>query len=283
MRRVAWLTVVSSLVAVAFTAASACSKAEGDPVDGGTDAAGEVDAPPAHECPPPAMREPVEITCDGVDNDCNGTIDDVANPPPWYRDGDGDGVGGGAAARFQCGQPDGFTSTDGDCNDGDPTVLPGHAEWCDGVDNDCDPGTGENCGTAQCTPLVRDGHRYLVCKAKQNWATARATCEANGFQLAKMDDDAENTWLRTNANPIESGQLWLGGTDQGTEDMWLWTDGIQFWQGRANGGAVDGHFAKWSNGEPNNDNEEDCLELVGDGRWNDRRCTDSNAFACERY
>ncbi|MBM4321665.1 MAG: DUF547 domain-containing protein, partial [Deltaproteobacteria bacterium] len=33
-------------------------------------------------CPPPAGYESPEQSCDGLDNDCNGLIDDVALPPP---------------------------------------------------------------------------------------------------------------------------------------------------------------------------------------------------------
>ena len=32
---------------------------------------------------------------------------------------------------------DGYTETDGDCNDIDPNIFPGAVETCDGLDNDC--------------------------------------------------------------------------------------------------------------------------------------------------
>ncbi|MCP4122421.1 MAG: hypothetical protein GY751_11760, partial [Bacteroidetes bacterium] len=53
--------------------------------------------------------------CDGVDNDCDGSVDEGF-------DGDGDG----------------YTTCGGDCNDGDDSTNPGATEICDGVDNDCD-------------------------------------------------------------------------------------------------------------------------------------------------
>jgi hypothetical protein len=51
---------------------------------------------------------------------------------------------------------DGFSVCDGDCNDNDPNVNPGHAECADGKDNDCDKMTDEGVAPLQCYP---DGDR----------------------------------------------------------------------------------------------------------------------------
>ena len=52
--------------------------------------------------------------CDGVDNNCNGQIDEG-----FDQDGDG------------------FTTCQGDCNDVNPLINPNAVEVCDGVDNNC--------------------------------------------------------------------------------------------------------------------------------------------------
>src|SRR4051812_32980626 len=39
---------------------------------------------------------------------------------------------------------DGYTPSDGDCDDSNPAVNPGTAEICDGVDNNCDGDIDEN-------------------------------------------------------------------------------------------------------------------------------------------
>ena len=75
--------------------------------------------------------------CDGVDEDCDGTVDDGAvDMATWYLDGDGDGYGG-AATSIACTQPSGHLATSTDCADADATIHPGAAEWCNGVDDDC--------------------------------------------------------------------------------------------------------------------------------------------------
>lgn len=42
---------------------------------------------------------------------------------------------------------DGYTASQGDCDDANGTVYPGAPEYCDGLDNDCDPATGDQCST----------------------------------------------------------------------------------------------------------------------------------------
>jgi len=82
----------------------------------------------------------VDDTCDLIDNDCNGIIDDAvadADLPIWYVDGDGDSFGDTRIQVRQCVMPAGFTADSTDCDDTDPSVQPGASEQCDGLDTDC--------------------------------------------------------------------------------------------------------------------------------------------------
>ena len=79
--------------------------------------------------------------CDGEDNDCDGAIDDEL--PTWYADDDQDGVGDGNRSESTCSPPEGWVTTAGDCDDGDPWVHPGAFERCNGLDDDCDGGADD--------------------------------------------------------------------------------------------------------------------------------------------
>ncbi|MCB9795760.1 MAG: putative metal-binding motif-containing protein [Alphaproteobacteria bacterium] len=76
--------------------------------------------------------------CDEVDNDCDGEADEDLLLT-FFLDADGDGHGDAASPTEACGPPEGYVSSDNDCDDTDPSVSPSQPEVCgDGVDNDCD-------------------------------------------------------------------------------------------------------------------------------------------------
>ncbi len=78
--------------------------------------------------------------CDGIDNDCDGEIDESSPlPPRWFADADEDGWGSDSSFVDQC-EPDGIfvVAEAGDCDDEDALVHPGAADLCNGIDDDCD-------------------------------------------------------------------------------------------------------------------------------------------------
>jgi len=80
-------------------------------------------------------------SCDGVDTDCDGTLDedDAVDAPTWYEDADNDGYGDPASMDVACSAPPGYVGNGEDCDDGTAAVNPGLAENpCDHLDNDCD-------------------------------------------------------------------------------------------------------------------------------------------------
>jgi hypothetical protein len=80
-------------------------------------------------------------SCNDIDDDCDGTIDedDASDALTWYADDDSDGYGDAADSTNACTEPSGYVSDDTDCDDTEATTHPGADEICeDSVDNDCD-------------------------------------------------------------------------------------------------------------------------------------------------
>ncbi|HJL20015.1 MAG TPA: MopE-related protein [Sandaracinaceae bacterium LLY-WYZ-13_1] len=132
-----------------------CTMNECDPTDGCMnpliDEDGDGHAPDSLSCGDdcddgdPDRFEGAEELCDGIDNDCNGIMDDGA--PTWYVDCDGDGFAvdtTGATPEPSCDPPSsppagcsggGWTSVrptsleNTDCNDGNDDVFPGQTTY----------------------------------------------------------------------------------------------------------------------------------------------------------
>ena len=119
-----------------------------------------------------------EEVCDGLDNDCDGTTDDI---PGYWPDEDGDGFGTTGEPVSVCApMPEGYAPNEADCDDGDPTVNPDAPELClDGVDNDCD-------GLLSCVTLdIEDEETADACSVTwqmrnsegTDWSTPCAGCD----------------------------------------------------------------------------------------------------------
>ena len=83
--------------------------------------------------------------CDGVDNNCDGQIDEGITTSTYYEDLDGDGFG--SSNSIQSCLPIGSFNTlnTGDCLDNNDQAYPGAAEICgNGLDDNCDGFTDEN-------------------------------------------------------------------------------------------------------------------------------------------
>ncbi len=89
-----------------------------------------------------AAVSPAEAeVCNGIDDNCDGEVDEsgALGERESYSDFDGDGYGAVVGTTVVgCDVPDGFADNTDDCDDTEPLSYPDADELCDGLDNDCD-------------------------------------------------------------------------------------------------------------------------------------------------
>lgn len=140
-----------------------------------------------------AIRPNAPEVCNGVDDDCDGAIDDGTVNQDWWPDGDGDGYGNGAvAAESSCAQPPGKVSNSGDCDDSLASVRPGATETCDQRDEDCDGAIDEGLATLPYYP-DSDGDGFGAATA-----TAEHACSPISGKVSDATDCDDG---RASVNP----------------------------------------------------------------------------------
>ncbi|XP_037680389.1 CD209 antigen-like protein E isoform X2 [Choloepus didactylus] len=112
------------------------------------------------------------------------------------------------------------------------------------------------------------GTCYFFSKTKGIWKFSVSACEKMGAQLVIVDNAEKQTFLRF-WNVRENTRTWLGLSDHHNEGSWHWVDNSSL------------QLSFWLEGEPNNHENEDCVELTNDG-WNDNKCTVENFWICEK-
>ncbi len=106
----------------------------------------------------PAIHPNANEVCNGVDDNCNGQIDEACPQPEvcdgkdndldgvidngvlmnFYKDADADAFGNLNVLQQACQPPAKYVVDSSDCDDTNVNVKPGANEVCDKIDNDCD-------------------------------------------------------------------------------------------------------------------------------------------------
>ena len=158
-----------------------------------------------------------EICGDGVDNNCDGVIDDEgAGAVTWYVDGDGDGYG--VDEVVSCAKPDGAVADGGDCNDGNVDVHPGAAERCDGLDQDCDDKVDEGLDAVVQYPDA-DGDGY------GDDAVSETRCVSAGDAWAVEGGDCDDAEAAVNPSATEAPYDGVDADCDGSDDFDVDGDG----------------------------------------------------------
>lgn len=134
----------------------------------------------------PAVHPGVTEVCDGIDNDCNGLIDDATSLTSFYSDADADGYGNPDAVvtALGCVPPTGYVLNSLDCDDSNPAIRPYVMESCNGIDDNCnglvDDGPSLN-GTLYYPDRDNDGFGdidggALLCSLQPGWCLDATDC-----------------------------------------------------------------------------------------------------------
>jgi len=109
-----------------------------------------------------------------------------------------------------------------------------------------------------------NGHSYYRSTGTANWQTAKSNCANMGGHLVTITTSGEQAFI---FGLWPSG--WIGLTDEVTEGTWKWVTGETY------------SYTNWNSGEPNNSGNEDYVQFVSGGKWNDLNGTSSLAYVLE--
>ena len=109
-----------------------------------------------------------------------------------------------------------------------------------------------------------NGHSYYRSTGSATWTTARTNCSNMGGHLVTITTSGEQSFL---FGLWPSG--WIGLTDEVSEGTWRWVTGETY------------SYKNWNSGEPNNSGNEDYVQFVSNGRWNDLNNNSSLPYVLE--
>ncbi|XP_059407663.1 CD209 antigen-like protein C [Carassius carassius] len=108
-----------------------------------------------------------------------------------------------------------------------------------------------------------------------SWSDSRQYCRDRGADLVIINTEEKQRFISS----LVKERVWIGLSDTENEDIMKWVDNSPLKQGF------------WSTGEPNNDGNEDCIEMNFNrekpgwsplNSWNDLSCSKKKKGICEK-
>ncbi|XP_059261078.1 collectin-11 isoform X2 [Mustela nigripes] len=116
-----------------------------------------------------------------------------------------------------------------------------------------------------------DSKIYLLVKEEKRYVDAQLSCQGRGGTLGMPKDEAANSLMAAYIAQAGLARVFIGINDLEREGTFVYADRSPMQT-----------FSKWRSGEPNNAyDEEDCVEMVASGGWNDVACHVTMHFLCE--
>ncbi|XP_072326972.1 lectin-like [Scyliorhinus torazame] len=122
--------------------------------------------------------------------------------------------------------------------------------------------------------VVHFGHCFTFVSQKMDWKSAEAHCQnlAPGSHLASIHCKKQHDIILSMIPKVKEKHMttWIGMHDIKTEGIHVWIDDSPT------------DFAKWYPGEPNNEGNEDCVQIIDKKTigWNDESCRLKYPFIC---
>ncbi|MEC7984751.1 MAG: MopE-related protein [Myxococcota bacterium] len=173
----------------------------------------------------PTISPMSEESCDGIDNNCDGNIDEGVTTT-YFRDFDEDGFGDEETTISSCDSQVGYISRGGDCDDTESLAHPSAIEICDGIDNDCDQQTDEDGAAGEITyyqDADEDGFgnpsiSHSSCEQPAGYSTDLSDCDDDNASIHpganeycnSLDDDCDGDIDEDSALDVE---IWYADSD----------------------------------------------------------------------
>jgi len=133
---------------------------------------------------------------------------------------------------------------------------------------------GDGCTAATgCLVYTYGGHTYLFCGGTIPWTDARDFCRLHGGDLASVDSQAEQDFVKNTITSTYDNNTWIGLNDRAVEGVFAWSHGTLF------------GYSAWNSGQPSDAGAglENCVQMYSGASylWHDQQCSRNYNFVCE--